>query len=74
MNYTIEELLNTSFILLSDRGRYSQFIGEECVVNLNPKNNRLEITKVSDNDRCYRTNLHINVLCYRKDIHPEHFL
>ena len=73
-NYTIKELLDTTFIIVSDRGRYSNFTGEECQVQLNPKNNRYEITKVNDNKRCYRTNLDCNVLCYRSDINPEYFI
>ncbi len=77
MNYTIQQLteLDTNFILLSDRGRYSNFINKVCRVSLNPKNNKYEIVSITDNDnRCYQTDLHCNVLAYTEKENPEYFL
>ena len=76
MNYTIQQLLdmNTNFILISDRGRYSNFINKVCRVSLNLKNNKYEIVSVADKGRCYRTDLYCNVLAYTENENPEYFL
>ncbi len=77
MNYTIKQLveMDTKFILLSDRGRYSDYIGKVCTVSLNPKNGMYEIESDGEvSNRCYSTEITASVLAYTEVMNPEYFL
>ncbi len=78
MNYTIQEIIdmNTEFILISSRGRYSAYIGELCTIRLNPSNNCYEMRMLNyiNSNRCYQVNHDSNVKAWTKEENPEYFL
>ncbi len=77
MNYTIQQLIdmNTKFILISDRGRYSNYIGSVCQIIPNPNGiMTYEIHKVPSTGRCFGVDPENNVLAWTETLNPEYFL
>jgi hypothetical protein len=74
-NYTIKELLDTTFIIVSDRGRFNQVVGKECKIEFDPKLHYYRIVTVEGSKVGYQIlDLDWNILCYRSDINPEFFI
>ena len=69
----IKDLLDVTFIIISDRGRFSQFVGKECKVEISKK--KYKITTVNKSDKSYYiSDPDWYILCYRSDINPEYIL
>jgi hypothetical protein len=74
-NYTVKELLNTTFIMVSDRGRFNQLLGKECKIHFDSENNYYKLTTIDADIPYYKiSDLDWNILCYRSDINPEYFI